>query len=126
MILFLIIAAILIFVYKRYAPVYGVSVVQSIKSIISNEHTILLDLRDYQTTSKEPIPGSINIPYAYLKRYNKEIPNKPLIIVASDTIEKNLAIRFLLKRRFKILGYLIVDEKRGEDPWNMTSNQKIV
>jgi rhodanese-related sulfurtransferase len=120
----LIIVVILIFAYKRYAPVKGVSPVQSINSI--NEDAILLDLRDYQTTYKEPIPSSINIPYAYLKRYNKEIPNKPLVIVASDTLEKNLAIRFLIKRRFKILGYVIVNEKRGENPWNITCNQKTV
>jgi rhodanese-related sulfurtransferase len=105
-IFFLIITAIIIFAYKRYVPVHGVSPIQS---IISNEGAILLDLRDYQTTSKQPVSGSINIPYAYLKRYNKEIPNKPLIIVASDTIEKNLAIRFLIKRGFKILGYYLMD-----------------
>ena len=123
MTLFLITAVILIFAYKRYSPVYGVSLVQN---IINNEDVVLIDLRDYQTTDKKPITGSIDIPYAYLKRYNKEIPKKPLIIVASDTIEKNLAIRFLLKRRFKILGYWIVNEKRGEEPWSITSNQKIV
>ena len=123
MILFLIVGVILIFAYNRYLPVYGVSSVQSINR---NEDAVLLDLRDYQTTSKEPIPGSINIPYAYLKRYNKEIPHKPLIIVASDSIEKNLAIRFLIKKRYKISRYLILNQKRGENAWNMTSNQKIV
>ncbi|MEO2076235.1 MAG: sulfurtransferase [Bacillus sp. (in: firmicutes)] len=102
------IGALIIFsIYQRYVPVRGISPVQN---FTDNGEFVLLDLRDYQTTSKEEIPNAVNIPYAYLKRYYKEIPNKKLLIIASDSIEKNLAIRFLRKRNFSIQGFMILDE----------------
>ncbi|MCL6573725.1 MAG: sulfurtransferase [Bacillus sp. (in: Bacteria)] len=110
-----------IFLYNRYFPVVGISALQSIDI---HSDSVLLDLRDYQTTAKEQIPDAINIPYAYLNRYYLEIPNKKLLIIATDSIEKNLAIRFLKKRKFVILGFIICDRKRSDKQWSMTSKQK--
>jgi rhodanese-related sulfurtransferase len=111
------------FVYKRYFPVYSVP---KITKLTNNKDIVLLDLRDYHTTFNEPIEGSINIPYPYLRRYYEEIPNRNLIIIASDFIEKNLAIRFLLRRKFSISGFVIIDDQRkeGVQEWNITSKQK--
>jgi flagellar protein FlaG len=77
------------------------------------------------TTFNEPIPGSTNIPYSYLKRYYKEIPKRKLLIMATDSLEKNLAIRFLLKKKFHVSGFKIINN-RGGNQWNITSKQKIV
>ncbi|MDP4084114.1 MAG: hypothetical protein Q8934_05800 [Bacillota bacterium] len=99
-----------LFAYKRYIPVFGISAV--LENKLEND-SVLLDLRDYQTSYNKPIKGSINIPFAYLKRYYKEIPNKKILILASDTIEKNLAIRFLLRRGFSISGFMILNRKWG-------------
>jgi len=120
-ILWIIGALIVLFIYQRYVPVIGISPVQNFSD---NGELLLLDLRDYQTSSHEVIPNSVNIPYAYLKRYYKEIPNKKLLIIASDSIEKNLAIRFLRKRHFSIKGFMILDEKRSDKQWSMISKQK--
>ncbi|MGG3560867.1 sulfurtransferase [Neobacillus rhizosphaerae] len=115
-------AVIIVSIYQRYVPVIGIS---SVQNFSDHGELVLLDLRDYQTSSKEVIPDSVNIPYAYLKRYYKEIPKKKLLIIASDSIEKNLAIRFLKKRQFSIHGFMILDEKRREKHWSMISKQKI-
>lgn len=112
-----------IFLYKRYVPVYGIP---SLTEQMMDGDIIFLDLRDYQSTFHDPIQGSINIPYPYLRRYYTEIPRKNLIILASDSIEKNLAVRFLLKREFFISGFIIVNEKEGEHEWNIISRRKIV
>jgi rhodanese-related sulfurtransferase len=111
----------LIFIYKRYVPVFGIS---PVPEIIKSEDLVLLDLRDYQSTSKDSIPNAINIPYAYLKRYYREIPSKRILVVATDMIEKNLAIRFLRKRKFVIHGFIIFNDKGSEKRWSMTSTQK--
>ncbi|MGG5254277.1 sulfurtransferase [Neobacillus sp. SM06] len=109
--------------FKRYVPVTGIS---DLTEERIHDSAVLLDLRDYQTTYKCPICHSVNIPFAYLKRYYREIPNKKVIVLASDTVEKNLAIRFLLKKKFQIEGFMVINEKRGEKHWNMISKQKIV
>lgn len=111
-------------IYRRYIPIHGIS---AVSDNWMHEEAVLLDLRDYQTTYKCPICHSVNIPFAYLKRYHQEIPNnKKIIILASDTVEKNLAIRFLIRKNFAVQGYMIMNEKRGEKQWNMISKQKIV
>jgi rhodanese-related sulfurtransferase len=121
--LFLVCILVGIFVYQRYIPVSGVP---AIAEHIKDKDMIILDIRDYQSTSNGPIEGSLNIPYPYLKRYYREIPKGNVIIVASDLIEKNLAIRFLLKRKFSISGFIILDgqRKEGFQQWNIISKQK--
>lgn len=91
------------FIYKRYIPILNIPLISDFKPTTD---TVLLDVRDYQTTFKEPIDGAINIPYAYLNRFYKEIPQTSIIIVATDTVEKNLAIRLLKKRGYQISGFM--------------------
>jgi rhodanese-related sulfurtransferase len=112
-----------LFVYKRYFPVYSVP---KITELTNNKELVLLDLRDYHSTFNEPIEGSLNIPFSYLRRYHKEIPKSNLIIIASDFIEKNLAIRFLLRRKFSISGFIILDDKvkEGLRQWIIINKQK--
>lgn len=121
--LFLVFMLVVFFVYQRYIPVSGVP---AVAEHIKDKDMIILDIRDYQSTFNGPIEDSLNIPYPYLKRYYREIPKGNLIIVASDLIEKNLAIRFLLKRNFSISGFIILDGQRKEGfrQWNIISKQK--
>lgn len=95
--------------YKRYVPVKGVP---SLSNLTFDKDRSVLDTRDYQTVYKDPVEHSIHIPYAYLKRFYKKIPNKKVFILVSDSVEKNLVIRFLRKNGFEILGYKIYT--RGE------------
>ena len=96
--------------YKRYIPVRGVS---PLSHFTGEKDICLLDTRDYPTSNKDPFFGFINIPYAYLKRYYRDLPSKKVFIIATDQIEKNLAIRFLRKKGFEILGYKI-SHRKGE------------
>lgn len=68
----------------------------------------IIDLRDYNESYKNPIEEAINIPTAYLKRYYNEIPNHFLHVIASDSLEKNVGIRFLRQKGYNVVGYTIL------------------
>ncbi|NPC93752.1 hypothetical protein HOO54_16295 [Bacillus sp. WMMC1349] len=106
MILFMIVIQILIFefIYNRYIPVRGV---QCIKTL--NADAIIVDVRDYNQSYKDPFRTAINIPIAYLKRNYHEISSSKVYVVASDNLEKNMSIRFLRKKGFEVLGYTLTD-----------------
>ncbi len=90
--------------YKRYVPVLGVPCREDFSDQLDS-NDILLDIRDYNVASKNPINGSYSIPAAYLLRYMEEIPGKQVHIVASDRLEKNWAIRVLRKKGYRVIGY---------------------
>jgi rhodanese-related sulfurtransferase len=89
-------------IFRRYFPILGLKCKKWDEFDIKNIHVI--DVRDYNESYKEPIPGAINIPIAYLNRYYLEIPNVDLYIVASDKIEKNIGTRMLRKKGFQVIG----------------------
>ncbi|WP_059172624.1 hypothetical protein [Bacillus sp. FJAT-27445] len=92
--------------YRRYVPVYGIPCKEVIEvETVGND--ILLDIRDYATSSKNPVKGSLPIPAAYLKRYMEEIPASQVYIIASDRLEKNWGIRLLRKKGFKVIAYTL-------------------
>ncbi|WP_462409425.1 rhodanese-like domain-containing protein [Neobacillus sp. Marseille-QA0830] len=97
---------ILFIMYKRYIPVL------SARSIHLKDFELdkikIMDVRDYNLSNKEPIDGAINIPIAYLKRNYKEIPNSDLHLIVSSNIEKNMGIRFLRKKGFRVVGYTFI------------------
>lgn len=96
------ISIIAVLIYSRYVPVFGVP---CLGSEFLNNDVKILDVRDYNQSYKNPIKNSINIPVAYLKRNYHEISNSTIIVVASDTLEKNISIRFLKKKGVNVLGY---------------------
>lgn len=96
--------------YRRYFPVIGVL---PLSHCTPEKDSQLLDTRDYQIADKDPYNESVNIPFAYLKRYYHDIPGKKLMIISTDRIEKNLAIRFLRKKGFEIVGFKI-SHRKGE------------
>jgi rhodanese-related sulfurtransferase len=105
--IFIILLLIIIgFLYIRYMPVTGVEC----SDIMSDADSVkILDVRDYNVSYKDPILHSINIPIGYMKRYYHEINHRNIYIVASNQLEKNMSIRFLRKKGYKVLGYTLTD-----------------
>lgn len=90
--------------FERYFPVFSVAYIP--REEIGTKSTII-DLRDYNQSSKFSIPGAINIPVAYLNRFSTDIPNRKLYIIASNNLEKNVGIRLLRKKGFQVIGYTL-------------------
>ncbi|WP_096154466.1 MULTISPECIES: rhodanese-like domain-containing protein [Bacillus] len=103
----LIAMAIIIYVYKRYIPVLKATCIELVRAKLESDY--ILDIRDYQEATKNPIEGAINIPYGYLQRYYKTIPTKSIHVVADDHLEKNIGIRYLRKKGFKINSYSLAN-----------------
>lgn len=103
----ILLSIIFVFIYGRYVPVWGVSCIDSLNSDVDSLK--IVDVRDYNVSYKDPIQGSVNIPVAYLKRNFHELSHSKIIVVASNHLEKNISIRFLRNRGFKIMGYTLTD-----------------
>lgn len=104
--------------YRRYFPVGNATFKQS-------EHDVLLDVRDYHIVYKDVISGAITLPYGYLKRYYREIPQKNVIVIAENKLEKNLAIRFLKQKGYHVKGYILKNDRnfcRGNDLKNVCNS----
>ncbi|AST93610.1 MULTISPECIES: hypothetical protein [Sutcliffiella] len=94
----------------RNFPILGLNYID--KKELDLTTLIKVDVRDYNESYKNPVKGSINVPVAYLKRYYMEIPSENLIVVASNRLEKNVGIRFLRTKGFKVVGYTITNEEK--------------
>ncbi|WP_243290941.1 hypothetical protein [Bacillus sp. FJAT-47783] len=70
----------------------------------------IVDIRDYNDAFKSPVHGAINVPVAYFNRYFSKIPQSDLVVVASNRLEKNIGIRFLRKKGFKVVGYTMINQ----------------
>ncbi|MFD3449699.1 hypothetical protein ACFDTO_34565 [Microbacteriaceae bacterium 4G12] len=90
--------------FRRYFPILDVPCISN-KNDVKDNHKIILDSRDYTESSHENIPGAIQIPYAYLARHYREIPKEPIHLIASNTVNRNLSIRFLKGKGFNIQSY---------------------
>ncbi|WP_057773523.1 rhodanese-like domain-containing protein [Cytobacillus dafuensis] len=98
--------------FLRYFPVGNVKCKDLYN--INKDSLTILDVRDYNLSYNDPIQGAKNIPVAYLKRNYAEIPSLSVHIIAADHLEKNISIRFLRKRGFKITGYTLTGCKCKE------------
>jgi rhodanese-related sulfurtransferase len=105
-----IIIVISLFIFRRYLPVIGLNDRKWTDLDINNIKVI--DVRDYNDSYKNPIPGAINIPIAYLNRYYNEIPDSDLHVIACDSIGKNVGVRFLRKKGFNVIGYTIISDNK--------------
>ncbi|MDL4840433.1 rhodanese-like domain-containing protein [Aquibacillus rhizosphaerae] len=104
------VSIILYLMYLRYVPIKGIPCID-VSSNQMDQISLKLDIRDYNSSAKQEVEGSIVMPVAYLKRYYKEIPSKELVVIASDRTEKNLGIRFLHNKGFKVIGYTLTSCK---------------
>ncbi|MCH1624409.1 sulfurtransferase [Fredinandcohnia sp. SECRCQ15] len=69
-------------------------------------NTVVLDIREYNIDVNHN-ESDLRIPFSYLKRFNQEIPNEKLHVIANDHLELNLGIRFLLSKGYHIASYQI-------------------
>jgi hypothetical protein len=91
--------------YKRYFPVLGIPCVENHFKKTSN---VVVDIRDYNIGVNNN-QSDIRIPYAYLKRYIREIPMQKLHVIANDRLELNLGIRLLRSKGYQVDSYHIVN-----------------
>jgi len=103
----LLIGLIIGFVYVRYVPVTGVQ--STIVTDLNTQSIKVVDIREYNQSYRQPIPKSVNIPIAYLKRNYQEIGSEKVHVIASDQLEKNMGIRLLRKKGFKVMSYTIIN-----------------
>jgi len=81
----------------------------------------ILDVRDYNVSYKSSIDKAMNIPVPYIKRHYKDIKSNDLIVVASNRLEKNVGIRLLRRKGFKVVGYILIDSYK-ENTNNIAKN----
>ncbi|ENH96284.1 hypothetical protein J416_11727 [Gracilibacillus halophilus YIM-C55.5] len=94
--------------YIRYIPIKGVPCIDR-KKRSDRIDQVTVDIRDYQQSSNDVIEGAIVMPVPYLRRYHHEIPTQSIHLVASDHLERNIAIRYLKAKGFQITGYTLTD-----------------
>ncbi|MFP7230870.1 sulfurtransferase [Bacillus subtilis] len=102
-ILFLLIIVIIIATYKRYYPVTGISCIN--KDEFETKDMTILDIRHYNDVANFSNDITLNIPYAYLKRFYLEIPCDKIHIIAHDRVELNLGVRFLKRKGIHVNSY---------------------
>jgi len=109
-IVYLVSAAILIFLilfYQRNVPVKGIDSIP-LGNLHGNDH-FYLDLREYNDAETQYSSKTLQIPYAYLGRFYKEIPKGPIHIIAGDRFDLHLGIRFLKRKGFTVSSFTLLD-----------------
>lgn len=99
--------------YKRYVTAKGVKH-DCTDRLKENGDIFLLDVRAYNISYKDPIEGAFELPIAYFIRSYEEIPDRPIHIIASDEMEKNMAVRLLWKKGKQVISYSLTEENCGE------------
>lgn len=96
---------------KRYIPVLNVAYI-SLEQVRKME-SVVVDVRNYTESHSDNTSGIMCIPYAYLKRYYHEIPNKPLHLIVHNKASE-FKCSFLRKKGFHIQSYSIyLDGKKA-------------
>lgn len=98
--------------YKRHVPVHGVR--QEQLDRIDGNSYVLLDVRAYNISDKEPVSEAFNLPISYFSRGYQEIPKKPIHLIAENQLEKNLAARLLHQKGFNVASYSLMGENNKD------------
>ncbi|WML47141.1 hypothetical protein RCG23_16390 [Neobacillus sp. PS3-34] len=106
-------AILLVALYKRYFPVKNIPCMK-LENDSKDLNTVVLDIRDYNIAYKNKVNGAINLPLAYLNRHLQEIPRSSIHLIVSTPVEKNMGIRFLNRKGFKVVGFSFLDGKCSE------------
>ncbi|MBH0229165.1 hypothetical protein [Halobacillus yeomjeoni] len=75
------------------------------------ENEVLLDARDYQTSHRDQIDQAHCIPFSYLNRHHTDLPDKKVVLVVEDLVEKNLCTRLLRKKGYEVDGYVMPEKE---------------
>ncbi|MFJ3390966.1 rhodanese [Lysinibacillus sp. NPDC086135] len=95
-------------IYKRHVPVRQI---QECLPQELNVGTVIVDVRDYNDSYKSLTPNALNLPISYLVRHIHELPKKPLHIIASTQLEKNMSVRIIRKAGHEVKSYSLIEEK---------------
>ncbi|MFQ3543934.1 hypothetical protein Q7A53_07595 [Halobacillus rhizosphaerae] len=104
-----------VYLYRRYLPVPGVNPINIYEENESLEGLVIVDTRDYQTSSRDKIPSAYCMPLPYLNRHYNELPDQGIIIFAADYVEKNLSARILRSKGKCIAGYCLAGNLERND-----------
>ncbi|MFC7063569.1 sulfurtransferase [Halobacillus seohaensis] len=105
-----VIIALLLSFFYRYIPVLGVQNMDIPQRNESEDDVVYIDTRDYQTSSRESANQAYCVPLPYLKRHYTDIPNKKLVLISSDQVERNLCVRILRRKGYEVVGYAIANQ----------------
>lgn len=92
--------------YNRYMPTYKVEELD-IHQVIERKELTVLDIRDFNVSSNDPVPSAVNIPYSYLDRYHHELGSNSVVVISPDTVGKNMTTRFLKRKGYSVIGFHI-------------------
>lgn len=102
----------ILFMLYRYVPASHVQKMDVSLTAIEKGDMVAVDTRDYQTSSRDAYEKSYCLPLAYLERHHRDLPtNRPVVLVCSDEVEKNLATRLLRRKGYKVIGYTVPSQK---------------
>ncbi|MGF3103309.1 hypothetical protein [Rossellomorea sp. DUT-2] len=98
--------------YYRYFPVRT----KQWSSLEVTSRNVVVDVRDYQDSSKEECDNIVAIPCGYITRHYHDIPEGPIVVMGSNPIECNVGVRQLKRLGFEVEGYIIIqsDKKCNE------------
>ena len=94
--------------YYRYFPVRT-------KKLYSHDVThghVVVDVRDYQDSSKGDCEAVVALPCGYIRRYSSDIPSGPLVVMGSNLVECNVGVRQLKRLGFNVKGYMIIESDK--------------
>ncbi|MGD6965785.1 hypothetical protein ACQCVP_05105 [Rossellomorea vietnamensis] len=109
LLLIIIVSTIMVAMYNRYFPVKGVQCSTEIPA--ETESILILDVRDYNQSSANPVPHAVNLPVAYIKRNWDDVAATRIHVAASTPLEKNMSIRMLRRKGFEVAGYTLTEKQ---------------
>ncbi|WP_226582769.1 rhodanese-like domain-containing protein [Halobacillus litoralis] len=99
---------IVLFFFYRSFPVPHVKCMDLTNGEVQ-QHMAVVDTRDYQLSCQDGYDRAYCLPLSYLKRYVYEIPDQPIVLICSDSTERNLAARFLRRKGYEVVGYTLTE-----------------
>jgi hypothetical protein len=116
LLLIIIVAPIITALYKRYIPVAGVKQFNDVP--VEAEFIQIVDVRDYNQSFRNPIPQAVNLPVAYMNRNWHELYGIRVHVIASTKLEKNMSIRLLKRKGYKVEGFTLTEQQSPPKPNN--------
>lgn len=114
--LIILLSMLAIYSFKRLIPLLKFCCKES-NRISHQDNTIFLDLRDYSLAHRYPVEGSINIPFAYLKRYYSEIRKSKVFLIGAEIGEIKASMNYLNKKGFEVTGYGVKQNSITHPKW---------
>lgn len=104
--------------YRRYIPISGLKRIEltDLEKVASfTKQAQILDIRDYMEYERGHFRGAINISRGRLSIYweRQLFPEQPLILIADRKTEAFLASRFLRRKGFRHITYVLYINEIG-------------